>query len=86
MTDSQDLDALFPESSEKLRLLRSEDHSFDEICTHLELLIAETTKRFGVLDRSTADLMASFDDLRREVEKRLAFSGPPNGTKNPRKP
>ncbi len=72
MTDT--LITIFPDSMERLRALRKTDAGFDEICEHFEIMLAEAHKRFGEIDSSTADLIASFDDLRREIEVRLSAS------------
>ena len=65
---------IFPDHMERLRALRKTDAGFDEICEHFEIMLAEANKRFGEIDSSTADLIASFDDLRREIEVRLRAS------------
>lgn len=70
LTDT--LGEIFPENIERLCGLRKTDAEFDEICAHFEIMLAEANNRFGEIDISTADLIASFDDLRREIEKRLS--------------
>ena len=69
MTES--LEAIFPECTDRLRALRKADVGFDEICTHFEIILGEVNKRFGALDGRTTDLIASFEDLRQEIEKLL---------------
>lgn len=69
------LSKIFPDQILRLRALRKTDDGFDEICGHFEIMLTEAANRFGEIDGSTADLIASFDDLRREIEQRL---GAPN--------
>ncbi|AXI47113.1 hypothetical protein C1J03_14465 [Sulfitobacter sp. SK012] len=68
---TETLDTIFPECSDRLILLRKTDAGFDEIVAHFEIILTEFNKRFGDLDGPTADLIASFEDLRREIEKLL---------------
>jgi hypothetical protein len=65
------LSKIFPDQIGRLRALRETDAGFDEICGHFEIMLKEAANRFGEIDSSTADLIASFDDLRREIELRL---------------
>lgn len=65
------LDILFPEQIARVRELRGTNAEFDEICTHFEILLQQAEARFGNLDPETTDLIASFDDLRREIERQL---------------
>lgn len=65
------IESLFSDHKEKLHSLRNSDAEFEEICSHFEILLGEVARRFGSNDGSTADLIASFDDLRRDIERRL---------------
>ncbi|MEM8957138.1 MAG: hypothetical protein AAGC86_04905 [Pseudomonadota bacterium] len=44
---------------------------FDEICTHLEILLRRAEVRFGHLDPEATDLIVSFGELRREIKRQL---------------
>lgn len=69
---STSIETIFPNQGERLRSLRNADADFEEICAHFEMLLGEAAHRFGTIDDATSDLIASFDDLRREIEKRLS--------------
>lgn len=71
-TVSTAIETIFPKQGERLRSLRNTDADFEEICAHFEMLLGEAAHRFGTIDDATSDLIASFDDLRREIEKRLS--------------
>ncbi len=64
-------EVLFPGRSSKMRDLRRANAEFDEVCWHLAVVIAELGGRFGRLDTETVELIACFEDLRREVERFL---------------
>ncbi|WP_299664851.1 hypothetical protein [uncultured Ruegeria sp.] len=72
MTDN--LDTIFPGSTKKLLMLRNKDAGFDEICTHFEIILVEMNKNFGPVEGAAVDLIASFEDLRREIERLLRSS------------
>lgn len=68
---TSNLDTIFPGSTEKLLVLRKQDAGFDEICTHFEIILTEMTKTFGPVEGAAVDLIVSFEDLRREIERLL---------------
>ena len=76
ITLSTSIETIFPNQGERLRSLRSIDADFEEICAHFEIILGEATHRFGSIDDAGCDLIASFDDLRREIEKRLSAPAP----------
>lgn len=71
---TETLITIFPDHMERLRVLRKADAGFDETCTHFEIMLAEANNRFGEIDGAAADLISSFDGLRREIEMRLSAS------------
>lgn len=82
---AEDLETLFADRRTRLRDLRSTDAAFDEICAHFEILLRQAESRFGTLDAGTTDLIASFDDLRREIERHLATAAASNTGPEPPK-
>lgn len=65
------IDTIFADHMARFHALRETDAGFEEICVHFEIILVEITRRFGAMDTATTDLIASFDDLRREIERRL---------------
>ena len=66
------INMIFPDEGPAIERLRATDAGFDELCEHLELLLSEFAPRFGALDQATTDLISSFEDVRREIERNLA--------------
>lgn len=62
---------MFPEHTGTIERLRADDAAFEELCENLEALLGEMVFRFGSIDQTTTDLIASFDELRRDIERRL---------------
>ena len=71
MPDHRLINSIFPQEASAIEHLRKTDAGFGELCDHLELLLTEMSQKFGSIDQATTDLISSFDDVRREIERHL---------------
>lgn len=72
MRERRAVNIMFPDYLRTIRSLRATDVGFRELCDHLEILHEEMVQKFGSLDQATTDLISSFDDVRREIERYLS--------------
>ncbi len=63
--------SIFGNQIEVIEQFRASDPVFNEMCEEFEDLAVSLEKRFGTVDATTADLIASFDEVRREIEQRV---------------
>ncbi len=78
MTDDDFFDAQFPGTAHRLRVMRTQDKEFDQICADYHEVFSELAlapQAIGLTQtRYLADLAESVSDLRSVIEKRLQAS------------